>query len=61
MSDLVRDPVCGMALEADAAVQTGFEGRTFYFCSQGCSAEFRARPGAFIGMAVPADAGKERN
>ena len=59
MSDLVRDPVCGMALEADAAVQTGFEGRTFYFCSQGCASEFQARPGAFIGMAVPADAGKE--
>jgi putative ABC transport system ATP-binding protein len=61
MSDLVRDPVCGMALEADAAVQTGFEGRTFYFCSQGCASEFRARPEAFIGMAVPADAGKETN
>ena len=44
-----KDPVCGMQIEeADAAGQSDFEGRTFYFCSSACKEQFDADPGRFI-------------
>jgi Cu+-exporting ATPase len=40
-----QDPVCGMKVDpAKAAASIEYEGATFYFCSQGCSAKFRAAP-----------------
>jgi putative ABC transport system ATP-binding protein len=48
MSKLVIDPVCGMSLEADAAVRSEYNGETFYFCSRGCNSEFARKPGNFI-------------
>ncbi len=45
MADKVRDPVCGMEIRPeDAAAQEEHEGRTFYFCSQGCHAAFMKEP-----------------
>lgn len=60
MADLVRDPVCGMAIEPDGAMSLDLGGRTHYFCSQGCAAEFRENPENFIGTTVPGSQGKER-
>jgi putative ABC transport system ATP-binding protein len=34
------DPVCGMAVERERAVSGEREGRTYWFCSRGCRAEF---------------------
>src|SRR3990172_7918664 len=45
---LVRDPVCGMGVEVGRAVAVVHDGRTFHFCSQGCSWEFRASPERFL-------------
>ena len=43
-----NDPVCGMQIEkADAAGQSEFEGRTYYFCSSGCKEQFDADPARF--------------
>ncbi len=43
------DPVCGMQIEkADAAGQSDFEGRTYYFCSSACKEQFDANPTRFI-------------
>ena len=40
-----NDPVCGMQIEkADAAGQSDYEGRTFYFCSSACKEKFDANP-----------------
>jgi Cu+-exporting ATPase len=40
-----QDPVCGMKVDpAKAAASIEYEGATFYFCSQGCAARFRATP-----------------
>jgi Cu+-exporting ATPase len=40
-----HDPVCGMKVDpAKAAASIEYEGATFYFCSQGCAAKFRAAP-----------------
>ena len=39
------DPVCGMTVQpATAAASHQHEGKTYYFCSQGCLEKFRAGP-----------------
>ena len=48
----VRDPVCGMGVEVDRGVAVVHEGRTFHFCSRGCSLEFQASPARFLAGAV---------
>jgi len=43
------DPVCGMVIDSKtAAGQVEHEGKTYYFCSVKCMADFRANPGAFL-------------
>ena len=40
-----HDPVCGMEVDpSKAAASVAYQGATFYFCSQGCAAKFRAAP-----------------
>ncbi len=48
MVTMATDPVCGMAVEQDGAVATTHDGTTYYFCSRGCSWEFRENPATFI-------------
>jgi putative ABC transport system ATP-binding protein len=49
MARLAVDPVCSMSIEVDAAPATlQHNGRTYYFCSRGCSREFAEDPGAFL-------------
>ena len=44
-----KDPVCGMQIEeGDAAGESQYEGRTYYFCSPGCKEQFDADPTRFI-------------
>ena len=43
-----RDPVCGMKVEEEGAVGSSeYEGRTYYFCSEGCKSKFDAEPGRY--------------
>ncbi|MGB7070647.1 MAG: YHS domain-containing protein [Pyrinomonadaceae bacterium] len=43
-----KDPVCGMQVEeSEAAGRSEHEGRTYYFCSQGCKEKFDADPEAY--------------
>jgi putative ABC transport system ATP-binding protein len=45
---LIKDPVCGMSVEQqNAAASLEHGGRTYYFCSRGCSWEFQESPDAF--------------
>lgn len=45
MTDLVKDPVCGMDIDPEnAAAQEDHDGRTFYFCSAQCHAAFLDDP-----------------
>ncbi len=49
MSALATDPVCGMQVEVEKArASLECEGRTYYFCSRGCSWEFKDDPSAFL-------------
>lgn len=42
---LVRDPVCGMAIEESRATQSViFEGEEYFFCSESCFESFKNEP-----------------
>ena len=47
-----RDPVCGMNVRVDVAVEDGLvaehEHHSFYFCRTGCREQFLADPASFI-------------
>jgi xanthine dehydrogenase accessory factor len=44
------DPVCGMTVDVATAMHTAVHGgRTFYFCSAGCRAEFEREPAKYLG------------
>lgn len=47
--DKQTDPVCDMQIEVeDAAGQSDYEGRAYYFCSSACKEQFDANPTRFI-------------
>jgi YHS domain-containing protein len=47
-----RDPVCRMTIDRHAGKPTSsFEGRTQYFCGEGCKAKFEAEPERYLGAA----------
>ncbi|HQZ16476.1 MAG TPA: YHS domain-containing protein, partial [Vicinamibacteria bacterium] len=56
-TDLALDPVCGMRIDpAKAAGSTEYQGKTIYFCCQGCLKKFVADPGRYLaadGSVVP--------
>lgn len=44
-----KDVVCGMQVDpAKAAGSSQHNGKTFYFCSNGCKAKFDANPAQFV-------------
>lgn len=46
----VKDPVCGMTIDAEGAAGTSeFGGETYYFCSPACKEKFDANPSQFAG------------
>jgi Cu+-exporting ATPase len=53
----VEDPVCHMRVDPNTArFRHEHEGRTYYFCCQGCLDKFQADPGKYLGTVQPAPA-----
>jgi Cu+-exporting ATPase len=50
----LRDPVCGMAVSADAQYRSEHDGITVRFCSAGCKAKFDADPERYAAAGKPA-------
>jgi len=50
MGEQVKDPVCGMNVDADSAVTSEHMGKTFYFCAQGCKEKFDQAPMNYMSM-----------
>ena len=49
MSKIHIDPVCKMEVdEQDAPPATEYDGKTYYFCCEGCKEEFDRNPGAYV-------------
>jgi YHS domain-containing protein len=43
------DPVCGMKVDPEKAVQTAdYEGRTYFFCAESCRKEFENQPQKYL-------------
>jgi YHS domain-containing protein len=47
MTDMATGPVCGMAVERQAAPNYRYDGQTYYFCSSASRDEFTAAPDHF--------------
>jgi uncharacterized membrane protein YraQ (UPF0718 family)/YHS domain-containing protein len=44
-----RDPVCGMTVDRHAGKPTSvYQGRTYYFCGEGCKSKFEAEPERYV-------------
>src|SRR3954470_15293011 len=44
-----KDPVCGMSVTVEGAKHTGaHQGRTYYFCCNGCRTKFEADPQKYL-------------
>ncbi len=55
------DPVCGMSVDPnEAAGQSKFEGKDYYFCSVACKTEFDNNPAKFGDADVDAADGAPR-
>ena len=47
---MVKDPVCGMDVDPKtAAAKSDYQGKTYYFCSQGCKKAFDKEPQKYVG------------
>lgn len=43
------DPVCGMKVDPKTAAAEGeYEGKTYYFCSEGCRKSFEEDPERYL-------------
>ena len=50
---VVKDPVCGMDIEAaTAAGQTEHDGQTYYFCGPKCKEKFDVSPEQYVGTSA---------
>ena len=51
---VATDPVCKMDLDAGHVRESfAYKGRTYYFCSIGCRAEFERHPEDYVTSAEP--------
>lgn len=39
-----KDPICGMSVNESTALHADRDGKTFYFCGEGCRKKFLAMP-----------------
>jgi Cu+-exporting ATPase len=48
MGEKAKDVVCGMQIHKETAAATSvYQGKTYYFCAQGCKKKFDADPKAY--------------
>jgi P-type Cu+ transporter len=52
---VMKDPVCGMMVPADAPLRATFDGETYVFCNPRCRDRFTADPGQFIHKTLTAE------
>ena len=49
MVEMALDPVCGMSVDRERApAQTTYNGQVYFFCAEGCHAEFLVNPTKFV-------------
>jgi YHS domain-containing protein len=51
MAETFIDPVCGMTVDPkNAAGNSEYQGKTYYFCSSGCKRAFDKEPEKYTGQ-----------
>ncbi|MHC4070431.1 MAG: heavy metal translocating P-type ATPase [Planctomycetota bacterium] len=45
---MTKDPICGMQVDESRALKLQTDGKTYFFCSSGCAAKFKADPGKYL-------------
>lgn len=54
----VKDPVCGMDIDAaTAAGRTEYQGQTYYFCGAKCNQKFDLNPAQYMAPAAAPKSG----
>ena len=53
------DPVCGMTVPTDSSKHSSHDGQTYYFCSDGCQANFERDPQAVLTARAEKEAQKQ--
>jgi YHS domain-containing protein len=44
-----KDPVCGMQVDSTkAAAKSEYQGKTYYFCCEGCKRKFDQNPERYV-------------
>ncbi len=43
-----KDPVCGMSVDSSSKLRFTYQGKEYYFCSEGCLASFKENPEQFL-------------
>jgi uncharacterized membrane protein YraQ (UPF0718 family) len=46
--ELAVDPICGMSVDMNKGLETGYQGEYYYFCSAHCRAVFEENPEKFV-------------
>lgn len=47
--DKTKDPVCGMEVDpATAKFKSDYQGKTYFFCSEGCKQKFDQNPESYV-------------
>ena len=41
---VTKDPICGMTVDEETVLHVERDGKTFYFCSEGCRKKFLSTP-----------------
>lgn len=41
---MAKDVICGMSVKEDTELKSAYNGKTYYFCSEGCKEEFDKNP-----------------
>ncbi len=41
---VIKDPICGMTVDSATALHAKRDGKTSYFCSEGCKQKFLTTP-----------------
>jgi len=45
---MAKDPACGMEVDEDEAEKLDYEGKTYYFCCNGCKSIFEKDPPKYL-------------
>jgi len=46
----LMDPQCGKFVDPECAIHLRWEGKTYFFCSEMCKAQFQADPPGYAGF-----------